>query len=46
MGTGQPSPQRKHTQPLDGPSLQGKARGCRTVLLRGSKPWLSSPGMH
>lgn len=76
MGTGQPSPQRKHTQPPDGPVPRGKARpcqaegqrcqhpqtslgaalslqhrpglaqGCRTVLLRGSKPWLGSPGMH
>lgn len=31
MGMGQPSPQRKHTQPLDGPSLQGKARPCQAA---------------
>lgn len=29
MGTGQPSPQRKHTQPPDGPAPRGKARPCQ-----------------
>lgn len=45
MGMGQPSPQHKHTQPQDGPALQGKARPGRQKGSSDSPPkppWCSS----